>query len=597
MQKTKGHLFLLSLFLVIALSSLDYSVVYSQKISYQLEVDERDWNSFHIRIMVENVNTNRLLFTMPGWRPGVYVRQDFGKYVRNFQAFDASAHSLPVSRLNTNTWSVSNVTGHSVRVEYDVDQTEQRMFGPVVDSTFAYVDGAMNFMVVNDWKNLPAKVDFQVPHGWKLATAMPPTDASFEYRVLNYEHLIDCPVYMSKFKEYYFTLNNRPFYVIFNKTAGIDVNNLLIMIKRIADYQLKFFNEIPFNNYFFMFYINDTNIGGSGLEHRNSTYLSFSKQFIKENLKLTANVVAHEFFHTWNIKRFFPESFGSCDYKTEIQSRNLWFSEGVTNYYADLTMLRAQIWSEQEFLSHQEKMIEELQENDDRFKTSAEMASWNAWENGYHSDGISYYTKGQLLGLLLDLTIREKTNNEKSLDDLMQFMNWWFGKYNRGFKEGDILRAINALCYYDFTEFYERYVRGTEELPYKKIFTYAGISCQIEQDTLPNLGYVRISGKENKVIAIDGNGPIAMAGLKIGDRLKSIHGTSVIDSFAITEIELSLTINEIIKIEAVRKGLPMTLFAKVGAKEKIDVVLGFMKDVTDKQNRIRSAWMSGISTN
>ena len=569
--------------------------IFSQDIFYYLEVDEQNWNAFHVRILIENVNQPQLVFVMPVWRPGAYVRRDFGKYVRNFEVFGESVQPLQATQLNQGSWSVNVNNSSIVRVEYDVDYSTARFMGMRVTSRFAMIDGAMNFMYIKGKKDLPIAVHFRVPHGWKLATSLPTAQASFEYLAQNYDHLIDCPVLMSKFRDYYFTIKQNRFYVIIQGRRNFDINQFLVMIKKIATYQTEFFGEIPFDKYFFLFQISPEALDGGGIEYSNSTYIKFSTKLLRENIKGAAQIVAHQFFHLWNVKRIYPAILRPFDYTRESETKNLWFCEGVTSYYADLTLIRSKVWSELDFLTHQAKLIEELQENPDRLITSVEKASLDIWENGYHGTGVSYQVKGQLMGLLLDLSIREFTNNKYSLDDLMRFMNWWFAKNNIGYEEDDILRAVNSLTNHDFSDFFNKYVSGTVELPYQQIFNYAGILMDIKTDTIPDAGSLRLSAKKNKIFDLAEDGPLFKAGFKKGDFLHSINGQTISDIQSISKTIESLKPGAELQITADRDGIRLNLNAVLDKKEKITAQLKFQPKPSERQLKIRRSWLEGVN--
>jgi len=571
----------------------DLHLCFSQRITYQLEIDEQNWNAFHVRIFVENVNEKQIVFVMPSWRPGAYVRSEFGQYVRNFQAFGSSTQPLQVVRLNDGMWSINLENSSLARVEYDVDHARRRMMGKYMDISFALVDGAMNFMYIKDKEHLPLHVEFRVPHGWKLATALPGEQTAFEFDVADYHQLIDCPVLMSRFSDYYFTINNRQFYVIISGRRNFDINEFLVMIKRIVSYQTKLFAEVPFDKYFFLFQIFSQGDSGGGLEHSNSTYISLSKNLVSKDLKAAAEIVAHEFFHAWNVKRIQPRVLQEASYTREARTKNLWFCEGVTSYYADLTMIRSNIWSEQEFLQRITQLIDEVQSNNDRLKTSMERASLETWERSFHSEGISYYTKGELIGLLLDLTIRELTNNRQSLDDLMRFMNWWFARSNVGYEEDDILRALSAMTYRDFSGFFNQYISGTVELPYQETLQHAGIMVETFKDTVSDLGIMKIMGDKNKIVVLEDMSPLSDAGLKKGDYLISIDGKTVGGYIEMTQTIQSLTPGTEIIIIVEREGIRLNLNAKVNKKELLKSRLQFVAEPTERQLRIRKGWLEG----
>ena len=187
MQKPSINFSMFLLILTIALIIFSAPITYSQNITYYLEIDEQDWNFFHVRISIEKVNQPQLVFEMPVWRPGAYIRRNFGQHVKNFNAFGESGQPLQTIRMNQGTWQVTVNNSATVEVEYNVDYTSTRFMGIRMDSTFAIVDGAMNFMYLKDKEHLPLKVGFQVPHNWKLATALPAGQGqgAFEYNAQN----------------------------------------------------------------------------------------------------------------------------------------------------------------------------------------------------------------------------------------------------------------------------------------------------------------------------------------------------------------------------------------------------------------------------
>ncbi len=575
--------------LMLGIFILSISPSHSLTISYHLEIDEQDWDSYHIRMTAENVDQARLIYAMPAWRPGAYIRKDFGQFVQNFQAWGESGQPLKIVKLNRNEWDVENENSSLVRIEYDIDERAARFMGPQLDSSFALVDGAMNFMYLKGHEHLPVLLSVRVPHGWKLATALPPLQSTFEFTADNYHHLIDSPLFMSQFQEYYFTCNERPVYTIISGTLPFDINEFLVKIKRIVSYDHDFFGGLPFEKYYFLFHITGDGLSGGGLEHRSSSVITFSES---TNMQTAANIIAHEFFHVWNVKRIYPSVLSPFDYSQEARTKSLWFTEGVTSYYADLTLVRTHIWTDGEFLKHQEELIEHLEENADRSVTSVEKASLDAWENGYHGAGISYYIKGHLIGLLLDLSMREFTENQSSLDRLMRFMDQWFGEKNVGFEEDDLLRATNALTHRDFTDFFNRYVSGTVDLPYSDILAYAGIKADITSSAVPDVGLIKISNARNKIIVLDEAGPMARAGLKRGDLLISIDEKTISSNRELQEIVNSLKIGTEVKIGGEREGIALILTATVGQKAKIEAHLNYLSAPDERQLRIREGLLT-----
>jgi len=236
-----------------------------------------------------------------------------------------------------------------------------------------------------------------------------------------------------------------------------------------------------------------------------------------------------------------------------------------------------------------------LQENPDRLITSVEKASLDIWENGYHGTGISYYVKGELIGLLLDLSIRDLTNNKYSLDDLMHFMNWWFAKKNIGYEEDDILRAVNSLTNHDFSDFFNKYISGTVELPYQKILNYAGILMDIKTDTIADAGSLRLSAKKKEILALAEDGPLSKAGLRKGDFLLSINGQTINDKQSITKAIEPLKPGAELQITAERDRIRLNLKVVLDKNEKITTQLIFQPEPDERQLKIRRSWLEGLN--
>jgi predicted metalloprotease with PDZ domain len=239
------------------------------------------------------------------------------------------------------------------------------------------------------------------------------------------------------------------------------------MVQRICEYQIDLMGDLPFTKYVFLYHFN-LGFGSGGLEHLNSTTISLSAPMLKDSVTTGASVTAHEFFHLWNVKRIRPKALGPFDYSQPVRTKALWFGEGVTSYYADLTQVRTGLITPQLFLYLQARQIRILQTNPDRLQTSVEKASWEIWERGYGSAGVNYYNKGQLLGLLLDLRLRRETGNKKSLDDLFRYLNENYAKQGKGFKEDELPEIAGNIAGQDVSDFFAKYVAGVDELPYQE---------------------------------------------------------------------------------------------------------------------------------
>lgn len=584
MQTSYFPYILLSLLLVIL---VPYSIN-AQVLSYHLEIDEEQWNSFHVRIVIENVSEDHLTLVLPKWRPGIYIELDSHKFIENLYAYGESADELNVTQLDENKWLIDVAKSSTVRIEYDVDHSTRRFMMSYLNRKYAIVDGALNFMYIMNFKHLPIDINLRVPHGWKVATSLKPSESSFEFIASDYDELIDSPMLLSNFDEYYFTLDRYLFYVIINGDITFDMNKFLVMIKRVVEYQGSFFNDYPFDRYLFLIDVQPQGRSGGGLEHGKSSLIILSKELLKQDMNRAANIISHEFFHSWNVKQIYPEVFSSSDYMSPGRTENLWFVEGVTSYYADLTLIRTGIWSERDYLDNQARLIKQIEENPDRLVTSLEEASLSIWENGYLHRGISFYDKGQVVALLLDLSIRQGTNNHRSMDDVMRFMNVWFAEHDQGFQEGDILRAVNAISGIDHTVFFNKYISGTVPLPYEDYLHYAGISAQI----IPDLDLFELNETNHTIASIDSMSAFYKAGLRSGDVIELINNQSISDRKSLLQALADVKSVKPVTIRFSRGGKEQTMSMDLEMTHEVAVELDFLPEPNDLQSRIRNSLLN-----
>ncbi len=562
-----------------------------RQIRYELELDEKTWDATHIQITITPLNEASLVFYMPAWRPGVYVRQDFGRNVRDVQAANGSGQRLSVTQLHTNMWRVESGQSAFVRLKYTVDQTSAQLIARHVDSSSAVIDGAMNFMAIRGFENQPLRVQFHIPIDWKVAISLPATMNDFEFIADCYSHLIDSPALIAPFEKYYFLQKDRRITIYFDRPIDFNVESFLVSLRHVAAYQIGLFRKIPFPGYDFFVKLSADGHAIGGLEHRNSSLLFLPIELLQQDQKTALHIAAHEFFHVWNVKRIVPISLIEPNLLYEPRTTALWFSEGVTSYYADLSMVHADIWSIDEFLEHLSAIIEQVANNKDRMHTSAEQASLAAWENGYHHSGISYYDKGELLGALLDLSIRYQTDNTRSLDDVMRFLYNWFGSTASGFRHGDILRAVNSVTGHNYTRFFDQYVAGLLALPYREVLAYAGVDADVRADTVGDIGAIYVNPGTMIVRRVDAMSAAAKAGLRPGDRLIAIDDAMVATPHQLNRAIESRAESTEIRIQAERNHIPITLYCPVTTHEKITAHLRRLQTPTQKQLRIRRAWL------
>jgi len=566
------------------------------RLYYELTVKKGTWDRFFVSIQIENNPRERLVFAMPAWMPGAYVLMHFGKHVQNFRAFDGKGNPLRANPLDQQTWEVQAGKSALVKVSYEVKVSPRGFMGRALTEKHAQVNGPAVFMYVKGWEDLPVTVRYRYPKGWRLATGLEATETPGVFTAPNYDVLVDAPAAIGTFRQYEFEVGGVPHYVVVDGEGEFDTEAFLDCIQRIVRYQTtELFGDIPYRKYVFIYRLYPGRRGGGGLEHRNSTVIGLSAVRMKEDATSAASVTAHEFFHLWNVKRIRPRGLGPFDYTRDARTTALWFCEGVTSYYANLTLVRTGIWSEEKFLESQARQIAMLQSTPERLETSVAMASWNTWERGYGVEGLSYYNKGQLLGLLLDLSIRHVTDNRRSLDDVLRFLNRWFAKFDEPYDERDLLRAVNGITNADFTEFFDKYVYGTVELPYEKVLGYAGIAVTLSKKRVPYIGRIAVLGRKNRIFGVSEESPLGQAGVRNRDFLLAVDGQKITGSEDIRRIVRGKKEGEALTVEVERAGRVLTFEVTVEGRDEYECELTPIPNPTEKQRRIREGWLKGIT--
>ncbi len=347
---------------------------------------------------------------------------------------------------------------------------------------------------------------------------------AFFFEAPNYDALADGPIEVGKFEEFQLTGIKPDIWVVVH---GDDWKKKQVEddLKRICQYELKLMGGAPFERYTFILHIGK-GAGGGGMEHANSTAIgAYSDEYLP-------GVAAHEFFHLWNVKRIRPASLDPVDYTKEQYTRALWFAEGVTNTYGSYTLVRSGIWSKEQFYADLSEQITELEGRPANRWQSAEQSSLDAWLEKYPlynqpEYSVSYYTKGQVLGNLLDILIRDRSGNAKSLDDVLRLMNTNFAKLGKTYRDSlDVQLTAESFAGVSFEEFFRKYVAGTDPLPYQQVLALAGLGLRTVERRRPSLGFLveRYPGGTFVVTTVDAEGPAAQAGLRAGDFLLTWNG-------------------------------------------------------------------------
>ncbi len=578
-------------------TGLSFTVSMPKPWTHLLEVE--------MRIQVPpNLNVpNETNLIMPVWTPGSYLIREFERNVQDFSA-DAGGRALDWAKTNKNTWQIKTNGARQWRVFYRVYANEFSVRTNELNADHAFWNNAALLMYPEGWISKSSTLTVVTPPGWKVATGLPEVDSAAQktFRAENFDILYDSPFECGNFKQIDFQVRGVPHRIVIDGEGNYDPDRMRRDVQKIVETEVALFGQIPYHDYTFILHLR----GGGGIEHLNSTSLGFSRNgFANENgWRNFYGLVAHEFFHLWNVKRIRPDALGPFDYTKENYTRSLWVAEGITSYYGDLTVRRAGLMSEKDYLDGLASSIQSFQNTPGRLEMSAEEASFNAWIKEYRPDEnsvnsqISYYDKGELLGLLLDLEIRRRTSNAKSLDDVMRYLYHEFYEKNRNYTPTDFQKACELMAGSSLDDFFRSYVRGRDELNYNAALAAAGLELKaVAGDSArrerPYLGAnLDQNGDRLVVRSVRSGTPAYEQGLNASDQIVALDGVRVNRDLFETLIGGKHP-GDVIHLTLFRNDDLRTLEIKLGGRGDAPYKIVQSSSPTDEQKRIYQSWLNG----
>src|SRR2546425_2884009 len=450
----------------------------AQSVRYEVSVARRE---FHVVAEFPATGKDTLFVSLPAWSPGNYEIQNYARYVHGFSAKNASGQALYWDRADKDTWRVATGRSDRVTVEFDYSSDTIDLSIARAAQDFAQFLGTNLFMFEEGQWARPAEVRFRLPAGWQVTTALKgPTNGV--YRAADSHELADAMTFVGRYSLDSLQADGKWIRIAVWPAADYTpavARNLRNGVAKLAPVQNRIMGDAPYDVYTIFFNVIHGPIDfGGGLEHSSSQYdimpaLAFADA--SGNLgDFMYPLLSHEFFHLWNVKRIRPAEMWPYDYHAEQYTPLLWWSEGVTDYYADLTNLRSGLWTPDQFLGNVVTNIKQVDEAPEPW--SVEDGSEATWiHEVYVNSSQLYYPKGSLLGFLLDISIRDATDNAHNLDQVMRTLYTRYYRSNKGFLTADLLSELRAAGLPDVDTFYRRYIDGRDSLPYETVFAKAGL--------------------------------------------------------------------------------------------------------------------------
>ncbi|WP_038125907.1 M61 family metallopeptidase [Thiomicrospira pelophila] len=541
-----------------------------QAIHYTITLADPHAHLFDVCMEITHPDLAGQVVSLPIWIPGSYMIRDFAKHLIGLHAETLDGQPLMMTSLDKSHWEIQSCD-EPLRVKYQVYAWDLSVRGAHFDQTHAFFNGTSTFLMAVGQRDKTVSLDIETndftrDQAWCVATAMQDVKIDAQgfgrYLAADYDELIDHPVEIGTYTQAEFVAEGIKHQVVLTGQHDCDLERLTHDLQKICQTQLRFFGKpAPFPHYVFMVMVVGNGYGG--LEHRHSTALVCSRESLpyagmekaSDEYLQFLELCSHEYFHSWNVKRIMPVQFQTPDLNQPAYTEQLWWFEGATSVYDLLFLYKAGLVDNALYLRQLARQMTTVYRMPGRFKQSVSESSFHTWTKFYQQDEnapnaiISYYTKGSLIALGLDFKIRQATNDEKCLDNLLIRLWHEYGQPQIGLKEGEIERLASEVAGVDLTDFFDRYLRGTEDLPFEQWFAEYGIQFNLRpandaadlggqaDKTKPyfSLG-ANLSNTEHQTVKISHvwhQRPAYFAGLAANDEIVAIGGLKIANTTAL----------------------------------------------------------------
>lgn len=590
----------LEIIITIILIAMGISIC-AQNVEYVVQMKEPHTHYFNMDMNVSNFSKKYVDVKMPVWAPGSYLVREFSKNVENFTAM-AQGKELSYELLNKNTWRVYTNDAKDFTISYDVYAFEMSVRTSFLDMDHGYINGTSLFFYIDELMNNESVLTVVPYEGWnKVSTALEPVKGKVNsFKAPNYDILVDSPIEIGTHKEFIFNAAGIEHRVAMYGNGNYQEDSLKIDMAKVVESCTNVFDENPNSNYLFI--VHNLTRGSGGLEHLASTTLQVNRWGYAPAKKYNGflSLVAHEYFHLWNVKRIRPDVLGPFNYEAENYTPLLWVSEGFTSYYDELLLRRAGFYSEKQYLNVLANTISRVENQPGNKVQPVSEASFNAWikayrpnENSYNTS-ISYYPKGAILAAMLDLEIIKNTNGKSNLDQVMRNLyQKYFKEEGRGFSPNELKAEVEIVAQKSLDDFFNNYVDGVETVDYNKYFGYAGcelvnLNAGVEK---AKLGVKTAESNGKLMVKTVYRGTAAYDdGLNVDDELIAI------DNYRVDDSNFKLLLNQYnvgdkVDVLVVRDGILRTIEVVLEKDQTLKYTIKQMDSITEQQKNVYDSWL------
>lgn len=583
------------------------------KIAFEVSFKEPQAHYAEVQMNISGLAKDYVDVKMPVWTPGSYLIREFEKSVEEFKA-TAGGKQVKVEKVRKNTWRIFSAKAANIKINYRVYAFEISVRTPFIDDSHAFLSPTGIFMHPDGMIKSPSTVKIIPFNTWsKVSTGLEPVAGEqFTYKATDFDILYDSPIEVGNQDVFEFMAAGVRHEVAMFGGGNYDKEKLKVDMAKIVEEITAVYGENPNKHYTFI--VHNFLRGGGGLEHLNSTTLGATRNAYntETGYKGFLALVAHEYHHLWNVKRLRPVALGPFDYDNENYTTNLWVAEGFTSYYENKYMHRAGFNDDATFINDLAGAIGTVTNTPGAKYQSAASSSYDAWIIGYRpnenskNNSISYYSKGEVIGILMDLEIINATKGAKSLDDVMKAMYLQCKTLKRGYTDAEFKAMVEKISGISFTNFWAKYVNGVDDAEYVKYFGYAGIDVATENAT-PGKPVSGASGQltNNGTISVSSitrNSAAWIAGLNVNDEIISLDDVTVSDALANIRLRspmLSLetlpvvskkSIGDVLKLKIKRDGLEKEISLTLKENPSVRLKATINANATPAQKVVFKKW-------